>query len=167
MSDLIEIGKVNGIHGVRGWVKIFSHTHPRENILSYATWQLLISGNYRQFHVLNGRKQGKGIVAQLREINDRDTARELIDTPIYIQRNQLQPTQNNEFYWHDLIGLEVKNLQGIVFGHVTHLLATGANDVLVIKNEEKERLVPFTFNHAVIAVDLEGREITVDWDADF
>ena len=116
---------------------------------------------------MNGRVQGNSIVAQFKGIHDREQAREMMDTPIFIRREQLESLKKDEYYWHDLVGLKVINLEGIVFGKISHFLATGSNDVMVVKSDTQERLVPFTLQHAVQKVDIEQGIITVDWDPDF
>jgi len=166
-DDYIVVGRINGLHGVRGWVKVFSHTQPRENILSYAIWYLKRQGAWVETVLEDGRPQGKGIVAKLKGCDDRDAAAALMDTTIAIRREQLPQVRPDEYYWADLQGLKVSNLDGIDLGVVDHLLETGANDVLVVMQGETERLIPFIQGQFVKHVDLDAGEMTVDWDPDF
>jgi 16S rRNA processing protein RimM len=162
----ITIGRISGLYGVRGWVKIFSHTRPIENILNYSPWQLGQSGQWQTISVSEGRLQGKGIIAHFESINDRDQASHLLGAEIAVDREQLPQPTNGEYYWADLIGLTVINRDDIILGQVDHLLETGANDVLVLKGE-RERLIPFLIEQVILNVDLAQSVLRVDWDADF
>lgn len=162
---MLTLGKIVGVHGVRGWVKIYSETRPREQILSYSPWTLALDGRQWQVEVTGGRYSGKSLVAELRGIEDRNHAQQLVGATISCPHEVLPAAGSDEFYWADLVGLEVVNEQGIVLGKVSHLFETGANDVLVVKGE-REHLVPFT-QQAVRQVDPENGRILVDWDADF
>lgn len=164
-EEWVVLGEISGVFGVRGWVKIYSHTSPRTNILDYPVWYLKKSGQWVACKLLNGRAQGKGVVAQLESCQDRDQAAELIKTAIAIPRNQLPEIGLGEFYWNDLEGLSVVTESGVDLGTVESLFETGANDVMVVKGE-RQRLLPFTHD-AIKDVDLAGGLITVDWDPDF
>jgi 16S rRNA processing protein RimM len=168
MSDkeMIIMGRVSGLFGVRGWVKIHSYTVPREGILGYKAWQLKHHGEWRHHKVVAGHPQGKGIVARLEGYDDRDRAAELINSDIAVSREQLPPLSANEYYWVDLEGLRVLTLEGVELGVVSHLFETGANDVLVVKGD-RERLIPYTLGQAVRKVDLDAGHMVVDWDPDF
>lgn len=166
-SDYIVVGRISGLYGVRGWVKVYSHTQPRESILNYTPWHLLMNGEWRAVALENGRSHGKGIVAKLEGCDDRDAAAVLISTTVAIRREQLPQAAPDEYYWADLQGLRVHNLDGTDLGVVSHLLETGANDVLVVKQGRDERLIPFVQGQFVTNIDLERGEMTVDWDPDF
>ena len=161
----ITLGKIVGVFGVKGWVKVFSETRPREQIFKYSPWILKLNGTVSEVDVLDGRQQGKGLIASLKGYTDCDTARQLIGAEILIAQEYLPAAGIDEYYWSQLTGLSVINLQGTELGEVVDLFETGANDVLVVKGD-KERLIPFT-EFAVIKVDLDGNKIIVDWDADF
>lgn len=161
----ITLGKIVGVFGVKGWVKVFSETRPREDIFKYSPWQLELNGTVFEVKVQEGRAQGKGLVASLNTYTDCDQAKALIGAVISIPQTALPDAGIDEYYWSQLIGLQVTNIQGIELGKVIDLIDTGANDVLVVKGD-KERLIPFTA-FAVIAIDLKGGKLKVDWDADF
>ncbi len=165
-QDRIVLGQIVGLHGVRGWVKVFSHSDPRENIFSYTPWQVTQAGKICDMKVLNWRKQGKGLVAQLDGYDDREQSRALIGAEISILKSLLPKPAKGEYYWADLVGLKVENQEGIDFGKVDHLFDTGANDVLVAKGE-RERLIPFIQGQYILDVDLDAGVIKVDWDAEF
>jgi len=163
---MIIVGRVSGLFGVRGWVKVYSHTSPREGILSYRTWYLNRNDGWQPHELAAGQAQGKGVVAKLAGFDDRDQAAALIGTDIAIRREQLPKLKPGEYYWTDLEGLRVVNLEGIDLGVVSHLFETGANDVLVVQGD-RERLIPYTRGEAVREVDLQAGRIVVDWDPDF
>lgn len=165
--DYINAGQISGVFGVKGSVKVFSHTDPRENILRYSPWLLKKNDQTRQIKVVSGQRQGLNVVASLEGIQDRDQAVELMGWDILIHKSQLPKPKQGEYYWLDLIGLEVKNLQDEYLGKVDHLLETGANDVLVVLDGETERLIPFLQSSTVLNIDLQAGVMIVDWDADF
>ncbi len=162
----VVVGEVSGVFGVRGWVRVYSHTDPRGNILRLSPWYLGRGGDWTAFRVVEGRRHAKGIVAQLEGCGDRDGAAALVGRQIAVDRAQLPPPAEDEFYWTDLEGLRVLNLEGIDLGVVDHLFSTGANDVLVVQGE-RERLIPFVWDEVIREVAFDSREMRVDWDADF
>ena len=164
--EKIVVGKISTPHGVKGWVKVFSFTDPIDNILNYQPWYIHRKDGWKSVEVEQGRVHGKTIVAHIEGIDDRDSAERLKGFEIAVQRDQLPEAEADEYYWIDLIGLQVVNLQGKVLGTVDHLMETGANDVLVIKGG-KEHLVPFVLDDFIKEVDLKNKKMLVDWDADF
>jgi len=166
-SQVIVIGQVSGLFGVRGWVKVFSYTEPREGILDYADWQLGTEGNFRPVKVAEGKRQGKTIVARIQGIDDRDVAVKLIGEQIAVERSQLPSLEEGHYYWADLEGLRVETRDGVQLGTVSGMLATTANDVMVVQADEQERLIPFLFGDRVLDVDFDKRVIQVDWDPDW
>ncbi len=164
-SDYIHLGEISGVFGVKGWVKVFSHTAPRESIAKYKEWQLGTGDDKQSIKVLNGRRQGKVIVAHLEGIHYPDQARELIGTEIYIHQSQLVKLNKGEYYWSDLEGLAVVTTTGVDLGKIAWLFETGNNDVLVVEGE-RERYIPYTDN-VVISVDLKTEQMVVDWDPEF
>lgn len=166
-DDDLNAGKISGVFGVKGWVKVFSYTSPRENILKYSPWLLKKNGQTQEVKVLDGQLHNGAVVAQIEGVADRDAAQMLMGTEILIRRIQLPKPKPGEYYWSDLIGLNVVNQQGVQLGVVDHLLETGANDVLVVVDGEQERLIPFLQQQFVLSIDLEQGSMLVDWDADF
>jgi 16S rRNA processing protein RimM len=165
-QDLIHVGKISGVFGIKGWVKVFSYTEPRDNILAYKHWLLKKSNQDKSVEVAGGQLQGKSVVAQIEGISDRDQAFALMGWDVYVSHGQLPPTAKDEYYWADLIGLDVENLEGFQLGKVDSLIETGANDVLVVKGE-RELAVPFLQGQTVKSIDLAAGKMIVDWDADF
>jgi 16S rRNA processing protein RimM len=144
---------------------VHSYTRLREGILDYDRWQLKVGQSWRDYDVADGRKQAAGVVAKLRGVEDRDAASLLIGADIAIARSQLPALKPGEYYWADLEGLKVVNLEGVELGIIDHLFETGANDVVVVHGD-RERLIPYTAN-AIRKVDLDARVVQVDWDEDF
>lgn len=163
-SRLIVLGRITGLFGVQGWVRVFSETAPRENILRYDPWYL--GGTGRPQRVSEGQRQGKGVIARLEGVQDRDQAASLIGQAIAVRRDQLPPPRVDELYWVDLEGLAVQTVAGVALGRIHHLFSTGANDVIVVRGE-RERLLPFVWETVLKDVDLARGLVTVDWDPDF
>lgn len=169
---LILLGKLHGAFGVRGELKLESFTDPARNILRYQPWILRSpQGVEREMSDAHGRETAKGIVATFPGVEDRDAADALRGTEVWVPRAALPPPRPGEYYWVDLEGLRVVNLEGADFGTVSHLFATGANDVLVARGgasgEGRERMIPFLEPDYIRSVDFEAGVVTVDWDAEF
>ncbi len=161
----ITLGRISGLYGVKGWVKVFSHTSPLTNILKYTEWYLKIDDSWQEFQLETGKAHGKGVVAKLVDIDDRDVAASLINMEIAIPRDQLPDLGDREFYWTDLEGLLVRTTGGVELGRLDHLFETGANDVMVVKGE-RQRLLPY-IDQVVKEVDIDAGIMSVDWDPDF
>lgn len=165
-QERVVVGKITGVYGVKGWLKLYSHTEPPENIFSYSPWLINLGGAWRPVKVLEHRAHGKGIVVHLEAYDDRDLSQKLVGTEIAIMREQLPPAAPGEYYWADLIGLKVVTQSGVELGCVEQLLETGANDVLVVSGD-RERLIPFVIDEFVKQIDLKQGIIRVDWDPEF
>jgi 16S rRNA processing protein RimM len=163
-SPVVRLGEIAGIHGVKGWVKVLSFTEPRTNLLEYREWVLEQGDQTRLVRVEAASESGKRLIAKLEGVDDRDSAGELIGAAIGVARQAMPSCEPGEYYWADLEGLTVVNLEGERLGKVDRLIATGANDVLVL---DGERMIPFIGDAIVRRVDLEAGEIVVDWDAGF
>jgi len=136
-------------------------------IFDYQPWLLSAPGVEKEIKGVKGRQQGKGMVAQLPGIDDREQAAALIGSDIHVAREQLPPPGKDEYYWVDLEGIEVVTTENVELGRVSHLFATGANDVVVVRDGERERLIPFIQGSYVRSVDLSTRRMVVDWDPEF
>jgi 16S rRNA processing protein RimM len=166
MSDRwLTLGRIVGVFGVKGWVKVESFTEPRSNLFGYREWRLG-SGADSSARLDQGKIQGAGLVAKLDGIDDRDQAAGLVGSDIQVPRSQLPDPKPGEYYWVDLEGLEAFTTEGVKLGVVSHLFATGANDVVVIQGE-REHLVPYVMGRFVKEVDLSARKIVLDWDPTF
>lgn len=164
---MIPVGRLHGAFGVRGEVKLESYTDPLRAIARYQPWTLRDArGNERLCEGAKVREGSKGLIATLPGIADRDAADALRGTEVLVPRSALPPLAPGEYYWVDLEGLRVVNLEGDDFGRVDHLFDTGANVVLVTQGD-RERMIPFVQPDFVRTVDLVAGVVTVDWDADF
>ncbi len=173
-EKLIVVGRLCGVFGVKGWLKVYSFTEQQLQILEYKPWHLRQGDCFQQFELIESRKHGKGIVVQLKGINSRDSAAEWVNAEILIDSEQLAKLPEGEFYWADLIGLKVLDLSGILLGIVTDFMQTGANDVLVLKGLSREQnkgsqevLIPYIIDQVIKKIDLEQQEIIVDWDVNY
>ena len=164
-DDLICVGHILGSQGIKGWVRVFSNTSPRENIVKYSPW-LVEQGDVLKSTAVQGRLQGKNVVASLEGVVDRNQADELTGCQIFIDPEQLPGLEVGEYYWSDLIGLAVETLQGESLGKVASMMETGADDVMVLQGE-RERLIPFVMEQIVTEVDLDNRRLVVDWSPDY
>ena len=165
-DHLLVMGRIAAPFGVKGWVHIAAYTELPENLLQYLPWHINRQGNWQAVEIVSGRHHGKGLVVQLQGCTDRDEAAALRGADIGVYRSQLPPADTGEYYWSDLIGMQVIATDGKVLGRLDNFLETGANDVMVVKGEQ-EVLVPYIEGQVVESVDLETREIRVDWDPDF
>ena len=166
-QGMILLGRVHGAFGIRGELKLESFTDPEAAIFRYQPWLLRdAQGRERELAGVRGREGAKGLVATFPGIEDRDAAEALRGAELYAPRSVLPPPKPGEYYWVDLEGLRVLNLDGADFGTVSHLFSTGANDVMVVQGD-RERMIPFVEPDFIKSVDFEAGVVTVDWDADF
>ena len=163
---IITMGRVAGPYGVRGWSHVVTFTEAPSKLLELLPWQLRTADRWETVEVVTGKPHGKGLVVKLANCEDRDIAALNSGKDIGIARCQLPEPEENEYYWNDLVGLQVVTTEGFVMGTVDHLIETGSNDVLVIRGQH-ESLVPFIQGQVIKMVDLEAGVIKVDWDPDF
>ena len=164
----VELGKLVGVWGVKGWVKLHSYTRNRADISQYKTWYLQkprSKDDPTPINVLNCREQGQGMVVQFDGVTDRDVAMAMSGQTIFVKQSDLPDLPAGEFYWQQLIGLSVSNEEGPI-GEILSILETGANDVLVCKSVEKGKadvLIPYV-DEVVLSVDIEAGTMMVEWD---
>jgi len=188
-QHFVALGSVIGVFGVKGWIKVHSDTSPRENIVKFREWHLMpaqatTEANWNKVVVVDGRTQGKNIIAKLSGIDTPEQAAELRSQVIYVPRQDLPALVEGEFYWTDIIGFDVHDTQGALLGSVARLFETGANDVMVVRPErqddssdvandrnqghsETEILIPWVRDSVIVKVDLAAKNIQVDWDPDY
>ena len=166
LEEIVVMGKVLVPYGVNGWVKVYSFTEKIESFLTYK--KLFLSKdqkNWLEIKVKDIKVHGKSIIAKFSEIADRTQADNYRNYLIGVPKDCLPQLNEDEYYWNDLIGFEVLNLQNFSFGLVDTYIETGANDVIVVKGD-RERLIPYT-SMTVLKVDTIKDKIIVDWDEDF
>lgn len=166
-SQLVILGRIGAPFGIKGWVHAQSFSQDPESLLDYKIWQLSLKGSWKEFKVLEGKKHGKGLVVLLSSCHTRDDACLITNAEVGINRSLLPELDKNEHYWADLIGLEVITEKGEILGHVDSLFETGANDVLVVKNETREHLLPYVPEEYILEIDLKKRQMRVRWDPEF
>lgn len=174
-SHLIDVGRITAVFGIEGWVKIHSYTEPQENLFGYAPWWLKTAHGVKTVEIEESRPHGKGFVARLKGVSDRDQAALYTGITIAVDRDQLPNLEGDDFYWYQLQGLRVVSHwegQQQDLGVVVRLLETGANDVLVVQGDtgsidQQERLIPYVPEQFVLSVDLSAEVIEVDWDPEF
>jgi len=160
----ILVGKISNPHGIKGWVKVISFTDPIENILSYKQWIISDKETEKTYYLEDSRVQGNKIVIKLENVNDRNDAALLKNLQIQVNRSDLPDLDQNSYYWEDLVDFNVIDIKGNHVGKVDSLFRTGSNDVLVIIDETKERLlVPFIMEEVIKYVDLAKELISIDW----
>lgn len=165
-THLVVVGKFASAFGVRGWIKVHASTRPAANILDYQPWQIHYQGQWLPITLTDTKISNEQISVKIQGCDDRDQAKLYTNCEIAIERDQLPPPDDGQHYWHDLEGLTVVNHHSITLGIVDHLFETGANDVLVVMDGEKKRLIPYIVQ-VVTNVDLETKCITVDWEEDY
>jgi len=171
-ARLITLGHVAGPWGVKGWIKVTPYADTPGDLCGLTSWWLRRSGAWREYEVVEARAHGGSVVARLVGCDDRNAAEALKGSEIAVPRSALPAPRADEYYWADLIGLKVVNLQDEVLGEVTGLMGTGANDVLRVAatrdgaQSERERLVPYVA-HVIREVNLARGEIRVDWGLDW
>lgn len=167
----LRVGTVNGAHGIKGWNKVFSYTDPKEQIISYQPWWVGPGPIEPSLKVEEWRWQGDRLIVRFEGSVTRNEAERLVGSEIWIEKSQLEVLAEEQYYWHQLIGLAVVNEEGRPLGLVKSMLETGANDVMVIGFESdagsRERLIPYVWDHVVKGVDLEHQRITVVWSEEY
>ncbi|MGO1691424.1 MAG: ribosome maturation factor RimM [Marinobacter sp.] len=171
-SQETVIGRITSVFGVKGWLKVFSFTDPKEGILDYTNWVLDLDGKRIPVKLEEGRRQGQAIVVRLKGISDRDLARTYCGAEVKVPTAEMPELPEGEFYWRQLQGLDVFTVEGECFGRVDHLIETGSNDVLVVHAtpdsiDQRERLIPYRPDQVVREINLAERKLVVDWDPEF
>lgn len=167
VDDKILLGHIHGLFGVKGWVKVFSYTRPRSKILDYPRW-FVGETDYRSIRLEDGKAHKEGVIAKLSGIDDRDAAVEMLHNKIWVNASELPELTGDEYYWYQLIGLQVVDTTTQPLGEIIQLFETGANDVLVVKSKNgSEHLVPYIKDRVIKKVDLDNNLMIVDWDTDY
>lgn len=168
----LVVGRITSVYGVKGWVKLYSHTDPIEGIFKYSRWWLKTSKGWRPIELNQGRLQGRGLVTAVKGYSDRDQVKEICGSDVYIDAQELPKLDEGDYYWSQIEGLKVTTKEGIFLGEVKQLMETGANDVLVVRacegsHDREERLIPYVPDMYVLNINLEQQSMLVDWDPEF
>lgn len=163
-DNIVILGEITGAQGLRGWLKVFSHTRPPDNIFQFKNWQLKSgSGEIISRIVLEHKYQGKKLLVKMQGVDDRTAAEALVGLDVCINRDQL-PALTNEYYWRDLIGLTVKDTHDVELGVVIDLMETGSNDVLILKDSTGKTLAIPWLPDVVLEIDAERSLLVADWE---
>jgi 16S rRNA processing protein RimM len=164
------MGRISAPFGIKGWVRVTPFTASADGLTNYSAWWLGGAGHWREYEVVQSQVQGVDVIAKLAGCEDRDAAAAMKGLPVAVPREAFPPAATGEYYWADLVGLRVRNTEGLDFGLVTEMLETGANDVMVVQadvgGDGGERLIPFIAD-VVKRVDVAAGVIEVEWGADY
>ena len=175
-ADLVVVGKITTVFGVKGWLKIHSYTEPMENILGYESLFLNRNGRWQPVEFEDFKRHQKGLIGLIKGIDDRDKARVYCQCELAVDAAEMPPLEDGDFYWHQLEGMQVYSTgtegQQRLLGIVDHMMETGSNDVMVVRQcqgsiDDRERLIPWLPEQVIKTVDEQARTIVVDWDPDF
>ncbi len=171
-GELVTVGRITAVYGVRGWVKVHSYTEPMDNLLQFSDWWLREQNGWEPLQIDGGKRHGKGLIVHIKGVDDRDLAARFCQRDIAVSRDLMPTLDEGEYYWHQLEGLRVISRFGSGerdFGTVVRMVETGANDVLVVRGGEdgRERLIPYLPGEYITDIDLDAGVITVDWDPEF
>jgi len=165
-NDWIEVARFGRPHGVKGYITVHSLTEPKDNLLNYTDWCVFMNNQWIPLNVLALEQHSQCFVVLIEGYADRDYVAQLTNRTIAVKSAQLEALSEGEYYWHQLIGLTVKNTEGLVLGTVTEIMATGSNDVLVVSGDTRH-LIPFRLGAVVTEVNLEQQLIVVDWNGEY
>jgi 16S rRNA processing protein RimM len=176
-ADAIEVGRIADAWGIKGWFKVLPHSASPEALFSSKRWYLQPSERGAKtfsgtvlLRVREAKEHSDTVVANAQDVDDRNTAEALRGARIFVPRSSFPTAATDEYYWVDLIGLQVVNREGVALGSVKELLSTGPQTVLVLEYQAEgkplERMIPFVSAY-VDGVDLPGKRITVDWQPDY
>lgn len=171
INDLVKIGQLKKPYGIKGWLWVFSETDERDAIFEMQPWWIKTATGLKPLTVSNWRAQGAGLVAQFEQIPDRNVAETMNGVPIWTAKDALPPTDEDEYYWSDLIGLKVINEQDDYLGDIEEMFETGAHDIMRVavtadSIDDEERLIPW-HKQTVLSVDLASQTVRVDWPRDY
>ena len=176
-ADAVEVGRIADAWGIKGWFKVLAYSADPEALFSSKRWYLqpaergpkTFVGTVK-LAIREAKEHSDTVVASAQDVDDRTAAEALKGARIFIPRSSFPTAATDEFYWVDLLGLDVVNREGVALGQIRDLLSTGPQTVLVIEYTEDgktlERMIPFV-SQFVDGVDIPGRRITVDWQPDY
>lgn len=165
-ASWVVIGRFGRPHGIKGFVTVHSFTEPRDNILRYTDWHAFLNNEWQPIKLICVETHNKAIIAQVEGYPERELVTRLTNAEIAVHQEQLAELDPGEYYWHQLIGMNVVNQKGEPFGTVIEIMPTGANDVLVVQGE-KRHLIPYLPGQFIIDINNSQNVITVEWDLDF
>lgn len=173
-DDLVTVGHVLGAYGIQGWVRVRPYSAEADALLATKAWWIDRAGTSKQdIEVMQSKSHGGDVVARLMGVADRNAAEALKGSVVHISRKHFPALDDNEFYWVDLIGMVVENLQGEQLGVVSDMMDNGAHPILKVTKVAQEgeapvpeQLIPFV-DQFVKTVQQQDRKIIVDWGLDY
>ncbi len=162
VNDWVVIGRFGRVHGIKGFLQVHTFTEPHENIFEYQPWHITIKKNWCPIKIHQQQMSGGKFLVQIENYMTREEASSLTNLDIAVPRNTL-PELEDQFYHHDLVGLKVYNSNQTLIGEITEVMTTGGNDVIVVSGEE-QILIPFVWDIYVKSIDLDAKQMIVDWD---
>lgn len=167
-DDLVVMGRLGRPVGLKGQVKLYPFSKDISQLIDYQPWYMKNSQDSWQIvDCSDVTLRDKFLLVSIKGVLSKEAAQALTHNEIAVPRTALPVLPEGEYYWRDLIGLQVVNADGCPFGLVTELMETGANDVLIVKLGDKKRLIPFLLDEFILSIDITNKMITVDWDEDF
>lgn len=157
------MGKWGRPQGIHGWIRLLSFSHPIDNILDYQPWYQWNETVWKRWDVEEAKIHGNTLVAKLKGFDSPETVRQFTGQALYVNKAVLPALPDNEYYWHELIGLKVYNLDGLCLGEVSELINMGAHDILVIQDIRLKHLVPYVLPTFVKSINQIEQTILVDW----
>ena len=162
----VAMGYIKGVFGVKGWVKIHSDTEYTDSLLDFPQWQLSKDGQIQTVTIAESKINGDELLVRFEGIADRNAAALLRGYIIEIDRSSFADTEDDEYYWADLVGLTVINREQLNLGTISSLMDTGAHDVLVVDGDFGRKLIPFVAQY-IDEVNIPQKKICVDWGSDY
>lgn len=167
----MKIGQLKKPYGIKGWLWVFSDTDDRTAIFKMQPWYMKTATGMKPLTVKAWREQGAGIVAQFEQVPDRNVAETMNGVTLWVEQDVLPETGEDEYYWSDLIGVQVFNEEDEYLGDITEMFETGAHDIMRVAAtseslDEEERLIPW-HKQTVIAVDMTAKTMVAAWPSDY
>jgi 16S rRNA processing protein RimM len=161
-NELIAVGKINGTHGVKGHLKVYSYSGNIESLkaVRIAILRSPDSATTAEYEVKSVKPHGSGFILGLNNLDDIDQALTLVGSELCLKRNQFPEPEDDEYYWCDLIGLRVFTDEGVELGTITDIFETGSNDIYVVRNGKQEYMIPAVAS-VINSVDLPGGKMII------
>lgn len=168
----VVLGQIGKAHGIKGWLRLNSYTKPPENILSYSQLLAELEDEWLVLKIDNHRQQSNSLIVHFKGFDDPEIVRPLVGLELLVDVQDMPRLEEGDFYWHELVGMEVLNEAGLLFGVIDRLLETGANDVLVVSPSDssidcRERLIPYVKELVIKRIDTKEKKILVNWEASY
>lgn len=160
-DNLITVGRISGTHGIRGQLRLHSYSGNLDSLRAVRRITLrLPDGSYREFDLQRAAMHGGKVLLTLADYDNINQVLDLVGSELCLRREQLPEPDEDEYYWHDLLGMTVITDEGVKLGAIVEILETGANDVYVVRGAGREYLIPAVAS-VVDRVDLPSKTMYV------